>query len=105
MLRFVSSIAGTTKMTSSSTTNLHSLFRIGLFYKNIVKRGYLVYDSDILLDIHSSIARTLYMLLEKIRFDQLYIRESIFALIKKIPLKYEKKSLPVTIKTLDKAFT
>lgn len=44
------------------------------------------------------------MLLEKIRFDELYIRESIFAFIKKIPLKYEKKSLPVTIKTLEKAF-
>ncbi|MBC2849978.1 replication initiator protein A [Cetobacterium sp. 8H] len=75
------------------------------FYKNIVKRGYLVYDSDILLDINSSIARTLYMLLEKIRFDSLCIRESIFALIKKIPLKYEKRSLPVTIKTLEKAFS
>lgn len=74
------------------------------FYKNIVKRGYLVYDSDILLDINGGIARTLYMLLEKIRFDNLYIKESIFALIKKIPLKYEKKSLPVTIKTLNKAF-
>ena len=75
------------------------------FYRNIVKRGYLVYDSDILLDINSSIARTLYMLLEKIRFNNLCIRESIFALIKKIPLKYEKKSLPITIKTLEKAFT
>lgn len=53
------------------------------FYRNIVKRGYLVYDSNILLDIYSSIARTLYMLLEKIRFDELYVRESIFTLIKK----------------------
>lgn len=75
------------------------------FYKNIVKRGYLVYDSDILLDINSSIARTLYMLLEKIRFNNLCIRESVFALIKKIPLKYEKRSLPITIKTLEKAFS
>ncbi|MDX8337109.1 hypothetical protein [Candidatus Cetobacterium colombiensis] len=75
------------------------------FYKNVVKRGYLVYDSNILLDINGGIARTLYMLLEKIRFEELYIKESIFALIKKIPLKYEKRSLPVTIKTLEKAFT
>ncbi|MHA4987918.1 hypothetical protein [Cetobacterium somerae] len=74
------------------------------FYKNIVKRGYLVYDSNILLDINGGIARTLYMLIEKIRFDNLYIKESVFALIKKIPLKYEKKSLPITIKTLEKAF-
>lgn len=73
------------------------------FYRNIVKRGYLVYDSNILLDINGGIARTLYMLLEKIRFDNLYIRESIFALIRKIPLKYERKSLSVTIKTLEKA--
>lgn len=74
------------------------------FYKNIVKRGYLVYDSNILLDINSSVSRTLYMLLEKIRFDEVYVRESVFALIKKIPLKFEKKSLPMTIKTLEKAF-
>lgn len=74
------------------------------FYKNVVKRGYLVYDSNILLDINGGIARTLYMLLEKIRFDNLYVKESIFALIKKIPLKYEKRSLPTTIKTLEKAF-
>lgn len=73
------------------------------FYKNIVKRGYLVFDSNILLDITSSVARTLYMLLEKIRFDNLYVRESIFALIKKIPLKYEKKSLSTTVKTLEKS--
>ena len=32
------------------------------FYRNIVKRGYLVYDSEILLGIHSGVARTLYML-------------------------------------------
>ena len=68
------------------------------FYKNIVKRGYLVYDSDILLDINSSVSRTLYMLIEKIRFEELYVRESVFALIKKIPLKYEKKSMPKIIK-------
>lgn len=74
------------------------------FYKNIVKRGYLVYDSDILLDINSSVSRTLYMLIEKIRFEELYVRESVFALIKKIPLKYEKKTLSTTIKTLEKAF-
>ena len=75
------------------------------FYKNVVKRGYLVYDSNILLDINGGIARTLYMLLEKIRFNNLCIRESVFALIKKIPLKYEKRSLPITIKTLEKAFS
>ncbi|MGL5964336.1 MAG: hypothetical protein ACRCZ2_08085, partial [Fusobacteriaceae bacterium] len=73
------------------------------FYKNIVKRGYLVYDSNILLDINGGIARTLYMLIEKIRFNNLYVKESVFALIKKIPLKYEKKSLPTTVKTLEKA--
>ncbi|MGL5049925.1 MAG: hypothetical protein ACRC6A_12895 [Fusobacteriaceae bacterium] len=73
------------------------------FYKNIVKRGYLVYDADILLDINSSVSRTIYMLIEKIRFEELYVRESIFALIKKIPLKYEKKTLSITIKTIEKA--
>ena len=42
------------------------------FYDNMVNKGYFVYDSDLLLDLKSSIARTIYMLIEKLRFNQNY---------------------------------
>ena len=44
------------------------------FYNNTVNKGCFVYDSDLLLDLKSSIARTIYMLIEKLRFNQNYLK-------------------------------
>ncbi|MEG1793350.1 MAG: hypothetical protein RRZ91_09455 [Cetobacterium sp.] len=74
------------------------------FYDNMVKKGYLVYDSDLLLDLKSSIARTIYMLIEKLRFNQNYLKIDTVFLIKRIPLKFEKRNLSQTVKTLEGAF-
>lgn len=74
------------------------------FYKNIIQKGYMVYSGKILLEIESSIARTLYMLIEKLRFNNLYLKLDTIYLIKRIPLKFERKNLPQTIKTLEKSF-
>ncbi|MCJ8343528.1 MAG: replication initiator protein A [Cetobacterium sp.] len=73
------------------------------FYRNIIKKGYLVYDGDILLEIESSTARTIYMLIEKIRFQKLYLKIDTLFLIKRIPLKYNKKNISQTIKILENA--
>ncbi|WP_426711457.1 hypothetical protein [Cetobacterium sp. SF1] len=73
------------------------------FYKNIIQKGYLVYNSEILLDISSTTARTVYMLIEKIRFQNLYLKLDTMFLIKRIPLKYDKKNISRTIKTLENA--
>ncbi|MGL5567867.1 MAG: hypothetical protein ACRDB9_01355 [Cetobacterium sp.] len=70
------------------------------FYNNIVSKGYLVYDSDVLLHISTSTARTLYMLIEKLRFDKSKLEVDVVFLIKRIPLKFDKKNLSRTIKTL-----
>ena len=72
------------------------------FYDNIVTKGYLVYDSDILLSIGTSTARTIYMLIEKLRFNQLYLKIDTIFLIKRIPLKCDKRNITQTIKTLEK---
>ncbi|WP_297488632.1 hypothetical protein, partial [uncultured Cetobacterium sp.] len=74
------------------------------FYKNIIEKGYLVYNGNTLLNIDSSTARTIYMLIEKLRFDRLYLKIDTIYLIKRIPLKYVKRTLSITIKTLEKAF-
>lgn len=74
------------------------------FYKNIIQKGYMVYNSEILLDINTSTARTIYMLVEKLRFDNLYLKIDSLVLIKRIPLKYDRRNISHTIKTLEKAF-
>lgn len=74
------------------------------FYDNIVTKGYLVYDSDILLSFDSSTTRTIYMLIEKLRYNELYLKVDIIFLIKRIPLRWDKRNLSQTIKALEKAF-
>lgn len=66
-----------------------------------VTKGYLVYNSDILLSIDTSTARTIYMLIEKLRFNKLYLRIDTLFLIKRIPLKYSKSHMSRTIKILE----
>ncbi|MGL5413954.1 hypothetical protein [Cetobacterium sp.] len=73
------------------------------FYDNLVSKGYLVYDSDLLLTIDNSISRTIYMLIEKLRFDKCHLRIDILFLIKRIPLKYDKKNIARTIKIINKS--
>ncbi|MGL5052362.1 MAG: hypothetical protein ACRC5W_02060 [Cetobacterium sp.] len=70
------------------------------FYQNILTKGYLVYDAAVLLDIESSTARTIYMLIEKLRFNEIYLRIDIIYLIKRIPLKFDKTNMGRTVKTL-----
>lgn len=74
------------------------------FYKNILAKGYLVYDAAVLLDIESSTARTIYMLIEKLRFNEVYLKIDVMYLIKRIPLKYDKSNIGRTVKTLIKSF-
>lgn len=73
------------------------------FYDNLVSKGYLVYDSDTLLTIDNGTSRTLYMLIEKLRFNELYLKVDILFLIKRIPLKYDKKNIARTIQTIAKS--
>ncbi|WP_426711216.1 hypothetical protein [Cetobacterium sp. SF1] len=70
------------------------------FYNNIMAKGYLVYNSDILLNIETSTARTIYMLIEKLRFHELYLKIDAMFLIKRIPLKFSKAHLSRTIQIL-----
>ncbi|MGL5001167.1 MAG: hypothetical protein ACRC6J_05550 [Cetobacterium sp.] len=75
------------------------------FYQNILTKGYLVYDAAVLLNIESSTARTIYMLIEKLRFNEIYLRIDIIYLIKRIPLKFDKTNMGRTVKTLMNNFS
>lgn len=73
------------------------------FYDNIIRKGYLVYDSQLLLNMDSPITRALYMLINKLRFNQLNLRVLALSLIKKIPLSDDTKSLGRSLKSLEKS--
>lgn len=73
------------------------------FYSNIIQKGYMVYNSRILLEISTSTARTIYMLIEKLRFEKTELKIDTIFLIKRIPLKFDKAHLSQTISTLKKA--
>lgn len=75
-----------------------------IFYKNIITKGYLVYDSDVLLEIATSTARTIYMLIEKLRFNKTFLKIDTLYLIRRIPLKFDKRNVTQTIKILEKSF-
>ncbi|WP_426711459.1 hypothetical protein [Cetobacterium sp. SF1] len=93
--------------TKINDKRIKEIYKISIsdhFYKNIIQKGYLVYNSEILLDISSTTARTVYMLVEKIRFHNLYLKLDTMFLIKRIPLKFDKRVIARTIKTLENAF-
>lgn len=72
------------------------------FYDNIIRKGYLVYDSNTLLGIENSTTRTVYMLINKLRFQNLYLKVPSLYLIKRIPLKFNKVTISRTVKTLER---
>ncbi|MGL5278914.1 MAG: hypothetical protein ACRC8M_07560 [Cetobacterium sp.] len=75
------------------------------FYSNIIQKGYMVYNSRILLEISTSTARTIYMLIEKLRFEKTELKIDTIFLIKRIPLKFDKQHLSQTMKTLKRSFS
>ncbi|MGL5592832.1 MAG: replication initiator protein A [Cetobacterium sp.] len=86
-----------------SDARINEVYKISMsdhFYENILSKGYLVYDSDILLKISTGTARTLYMLIEKLRFNNSALELDCIFLIKRIPLKIEKRNMNRTIEIL-----
>ncbi len=73
------------------------------FYNNIVQKGYLAFDSEKLLSIDNSIARSVWTMIEKWRGYNLYLRRPIFFIVRRIPLKWDKKNVARTVKTIEKA--
>lgn len=73
------------------------------FYENIVRKGFLYFDYDNLLQIENSVARTLYTMLTKWRNGDLYIKRHSKLLASRIPLSWKSKNITNTIRTIDNA--
>ncbi|MBC2857107.1 hypothetical protein H3N56_11750 [Cetobacterium sp. 2A] len=85
---------------------INEIYKVSLsdhFYNNIIRKGYLVYDADLLLGINTSTARGIYLLITKWRFENLYLSLNILTLLKRIPLKHDSKNIGRSIKVIENA--
>lgn len=73
------------------------------FYDNIINKGYLVFDSNLLLNIGSSIARAIHMLITKLRFNNFSYKIGLISLAGRIPLKVDKNNVGRSAKSIEKA--
>ncbi|MGL6120212.1 MAG: hypothetical protein ACRC0V_06850, partial [Fusobacteriaceae bacterium] len=76
----------------------------GHFYDNIIRKGYLYFDRQDLLQIENAVARTLYMMITKWRNKELYVRRYSKFLASRVPLSWKKKNISGTLKLLNEAF-
>jgi hypothetical protein len=74
-----------------------------IFYDNIVSKGYLAFDSEKLLAIENSVARSIYTMIEKWRGYNLFLKKQAFFIARRVPLKWEKKNIKRTIDIIEKA--
>ena len=98
--------AGSEEKRYFSDGRINEIYKISLsapFYNNIVRKGYLVYNSELLLDMVSPITRAIYLLINKWRFNRLYIKENLEVLIKRIPLSFDKKVISRSAKIIERS--
>ncbi|MGL6113866.1 MAG: hypothetical protein ACRC1R_02405 [Cetobacterium sp.] len=85
---------------------ISEIYKVSLsdhFYNNIIRRGYLVYNADTLLNISTSTARGIYLLITKWRFNDLFLKINVLTLLKRIPLKHDSKNIGRSINVIEKA--
>lgn len=73
------------------------------FYDNIINKGYLVFDSNLLLNIGSSIARAIHMLITKLRFNNFNYKIGLISLAGRIPLRVDKNNIGRSARAIEKA--
>ncbi|MGL6119751.1 MAG: hypothetical protein ACRC0V_04530, partial [Fusobacteriaceae bacterium] len=74
------------------------------FFENVIRKGYLYFDRQDLLQIENPISRTLFLMLTKWRNKELYIKRYSNFLASRIPLSWKKNNIPGTLARLKEAF-
>ena len=85
---------------------IKEIYRIMLsthFYENIIRKGYLVFDSDELLSIKDSVTRSIYTMITKWRNSKTYLRRPAFHIARRIPLAWGKSSTRKTVLKIEKS--
>lgn len=74
------------------------------FYDNIIRRGYLYFDSNVLRSFEHKISRNLFIMITKWRNKKLYLKRYSKFIAGRLPLSWENKNRSQTIKTITKGF-
>ena len=79
------------------------MFLASYFYENIVRKGYLAFDSDELLNIKDSVTRSIYTMITKWRNDELYLKRPAFYIARRIPLSWTPETVRKTIPRIEES--
>ncbi len=85
---------------------IKEVYKISLasyFYENIVRKGYLAFDSDELLNIKDSVTRSIYTMITKWRNDELYLKRPAFYIARRIPLSWKPETVRKTIPRIEES--
>lgn len=99
--------ANETEQPFFSDKRVKDIFKITLsqhFFENIVEKGYLVFDSDELLNIKDSVTRAIYGMITKWRFNKTYLQKPAFFIARRIPLNWKGASIRKTVLTINNSF-
>ncbi len=89
-----------------SDKRIKEIYKISVsshFYDNIIKKGYLVFDADELLNIKDSITRSIYTMITKWRNNKLYLKRPAFYIARRVPLAWTKHSIKKTVPRIEKS--
>ncbi len=73
------------------------------FYENIIKKGYLTFDAEELLNIKDSVTRSIYTQITKWRNNKLYLKRPAFFIARKIPLAWKGTNVRKTVIRIEKS--
>lgn len=83
------------------------IYKINLsseIYDNLIKKGYLVFDADELLNIKDSVTRSIYTQITKWRNNKLYLKRPALYIARRIPLSWNNKvSISNSVKKIIKS--
>lgn len=60
------------------------------FHDNVIKKGYLTFDADLLLKIKDPVTRSIFTMITKWRYKSLYLKKQAYFIARRIPLAWDK---------------
>ena len=73
------------------------------FFENIVRKGYLTFDADELLDIKDSVTRSIYTMITKWRKNSLFLLKPAFYIARRVPLAWDGSAIRKTVLKIEKS--
>ncbi len=73
------------------------------FFENIIRKGYLTFDADELLNIKDSVTRSIYTMITKWRKNSLYLLKPAFYIARRVPLAWDGSSIRKTVLKIERS--